>query len=186
MDNNGAPLPGTHARCGDGRAGQRWPVRRWPADGPELVREPGLPAASDEGGAVVAKFYRPNRWSDAQILEEHSFSLELMAAEVPVVGPLVLGGATLHQFGGFVIQRQPAPGRASARAGRSGCAGVDWPFFGAHSHGGCVKPFAVRPALNLQNFGQQSREWLLAHDMAAARCAIAVAESVTGCSRFNS
>ena len=40
--------------------------------------------------AVVAKFYRPGRWSDAQILEEHSFALELAAAEVPVVPPLVL------------------------------------------------------------------------------------------------
>lgn len=40
--------------------------------------------------AVVAKFYRPGRWSDAQILEEHSFALELAAAEVPVVPPLIL------------------------------------------------------------------------------------------------
>ena len=44
--------------------------------------------------AVVAKFYRPGRWSDAQILEEHSFALELAAAEVPVVPPLVLQVAT--------------------------------------------------------------------------------------------
>ena len=44
----------------------------------------------DGHSAVVAKFYRPGRWSDAQILEEHSFALELAAAEVPVVPPLVL------------------------------------------------------------------------------------------------
>ena len=44
----------------------------------------------EEGAAVVAKFYRPNRWSDAQILEEHAFALELEAAEIPVVAPLVL------------------------------------------------------------------------------------------------
>lgn len=44
--------------------------------------------------AVVAKFYRPGRWSDAQILEEHSFALELAVAEVPVVPPLVLQAAT--------------------------------------------------------------------------------------------
>ncbi len=41
-------------------------------------------------GAVVAKFYRPGRWSNAQVLEEHSFALELAAAEVPVVPPLAL------------------------------------------------------------------------------------------------
>jgi Ser/Thr protein kinase RdoA (MazF antagonist) len=43
----------------------------------------------EDGDVVVAKFYRPGRWSDAQILEEHSFALELAAAEVPVVPPLV-------------------------------------------------------------------------------------------------
>ncbi|MBG6080705.1 serine/threonine protein kinase [Rubrivivax gelatinosus] len=47
----------------------------------------------EDGSAVVAKFYRPGRWSDAQILEEHAFALELAAAEVPVVPPLVLTGA---------------------------------------------------------------------------------------------
>ena len=50
----------------------------------------------EDGAAVVAKFYRPGRWSDAQILEEHAFAAELAAAEVPVVAPLVLGdGQTL-------------------------------------------------------------------------------------------
>jgi Ser/Thr protein kinase RdoA (MazF antagonist) len=47
----------------------------------------------EDGRAVVAKFYRPGRWSDAQILEEHAFALELAAAEVSVVPPLVLGPA---------------------------------------------------------------------------------------------
>ena len=48
----------------------------------------------EDGTAVVAKFYRPGRWSDAQIVEEHSFSTELAAAEVPVVAPLVLQAAS--------------------------------------------------------------------------------------------
>ena len=56
----------------------------------------------EDGAVVVAKFYRPGRWSDAQIVEEHAFALELAAAEVPVVPPLVLHmdaaapGVTLH------------------------------------------------------------------------------------------
>ena len=45
-------------------------------------------AMLEDGGAVVAKFYRPHRWDDAQILEEHDFSLELATAEVPVMAPL--------------------------------------------------------------------------------------------------
>jgi Ser/Thr protein kinase RdoA (MazF antagonist) len=44
----------------------------------------------EDGSAVVAKFYRPARWSDAQILEEHAFALELADSEIPVVAPLVL------------------------------------------------------------------------------------------------
>src|SRR3970282_348635 len=50
---------------------------------------------------LVAKFYRPARWSDAQILEEHAFTRELAEREIPVVAPLVLDGATLHAFEGF-------------------------------------------------------------------------------------
>lgn len=51
---------------------------------------------------VIAKFYRPGRWSEAQILEEHEFSLELVAADVSVVAPMVnKEGATLHDFEGF-------------------------------------------------------------------------------------
>jgi Ser/Thr protein kinase RdoA (MazF antagonist) len=67
-------------------------------------------AVLEDGSQVVAKFYRPQRWSDAQILEEHAFSAELMAAEVPAIGPLVLGGQTLHQFGGFGFSVSPRRG----------------------------------------------------------------------------
>jgi len=55
----------------------------------------------DDDEPVVVKFYRPGRWSDAAILEEHAFSLELAAAEVPVVAPLLLDGQTLFNDGGF-------------------------------------------------------------------------------------
>ncbi|MBH9551380.1 serine/threonine protein kinase [Inhella gelatinilytica] len=44
----------------------------------------------EEGGAIVAKFYRPGRWSNAQLLEEHRFALDLLAAEVPLAAPLSL------------------------------------------------------------------------------------------------
>ena len=44
----------------------------------------------EDGRAVVAKFYRPGRWTDAQILEEHRFARQLAEADVPVVAPLGL------------------------------------------------------------------------------------------------
>ena len=56
----------------------------------------------EDDSPLIAKFYRPQRWSNAQILEEHAFSLELQAAEISVVAPLVDGrGTTLHEFEGF-------------------------------------------------------------------------------------
>ena len=50
---------------------------------------------------VIVKYYRPGRWSNASILEEHAFALELAAEELPVVAPLQTGTTTLHTFQGF-------------------------------------------------------------------------------------
>jgi Ser/Thr protein kinase RdoA (MazF antagonist) len=61
----------------------------------------------EDGAAVVAKFYRPARWTDGQILEEHSFALELAAAEVPVVPPRVLQRADDHAPHGLVLRGDP-------------------------------------------------------------------------------
>lgn len=62
---------------------------------------------------VVLKFYRAQRWSDRQILEEHAFALELAAAELPVAAPLVLGSATLHRHLDFRLAAFPlCPGTA--------------------------------------------------------------------------
>src|SRR5271156_6512089 len=55
----------------------------------------------EDGAPVVAKFYRPGRWSDAAIREEHAFAGELAAQEIPVVAPLSHEGATLHRYRGF-------------------------------------------------------------------------------------
>jgi Ser/Thr protein kinase RdoA (MazF antagonist) len=114
---------------------------------------------------VVAKFYRPGRWSREQILEEHAFSAELALAEVPAVAPLVLNGATLHDHGGFAFSVSP---RRGGRAPELDDAAVlEWiGRFLARIHVvGAAKPFATRPALDAQSFGQESREFLLGHQM---------------------
>ena len=65
----------------------------------------------EDGGAAVAKFYRPARWSDAQILEEHGFAAELAAAEVPVAAPWLLGGgSTLFHYQGQRLAVTPRQG----------------------------------------------------------------------------
>jgi len=122
------------------------------------------PVGSDElaGDVVVAKFYRPGRWSDAQIIEEHAFAAELMAAEIPVVGALVLGGSTLHHFGGFSFSVSPY--RGGRRPELDNPDVLEWiGRFLARIHTvGSARPFMHRPALNLQTFGLASRDILLA------------------------
>ena len=124
----------------------------------------------EDGSSVVAKFYRPGRWSDAQILEEHGFAAELMAAEIPVIGPLVLqrqlaaGPQTLNQFGGFGFSVSP---RRGGRAPELDDAEVlEWiGRFLARIHTvGAAHPFVHRPALNVQTFGADSKRWLLDHE----------------------
>ncbi|MGH8820852.1 MAG: serine/threonine protein kinase, partial [Rhodoferax sp.] len=118
----------------------------------------------EDGSAVVAKFYRPGRWSEAQILEEHAFAAELMAAEIPAVGPLVRDGRTLHSFGGFAFSVSPSRGGRPPELDDFEV--LEWiGRFLARIHTvGAARPFAERPALDLQSFGIASRDWLLAHD----------------------
>ena len=71
----------------------------------------------EDGSMRVAKFYRPQRWSDAAILEEHAYSQELAEREIPVVAPLAINGETLHEHGGFrsVDQLLDVPGIGDAK-----------------------------------------------------------------------
>src|SRR3990167_5731517 len=122
------------------------------------------PVGEDElaGDIVVAKFYRPARWSDAQIIEEHGFAAELRAAEIPMVGPLELQGATLHHFGGFSFSVSPS--RGGRRPELEDLEVLEWiGRFIARIHTvGSARPFTHRPALNLQTFGTAPAELLLA------------------------
>ena len=64
----------------------------------------------EQGGAIVAKFYRPGRWSDAAIREEHAFAIELAEAEIPVVAPLMQAGETLFAHNGYRYALYPQQG----------------------------------------------------------------------------
>ena len=132
----------------------------------------------EDGSAVVAKFYRPARWSDAQILEEHAFARELVEREIPVVAPLELVGATQHdaplpgstlaafdgyRFAVYARHGGRAPeledSRTLQRIGR---------FLGRIHAVGAIKSFAHRPALDVASFGDEPRAWLLANDFVPA------------------
>ncbi len=58
----------------------------------------------------VAKFYRPQRWTKAQLLEEHQFTQQLAEAGLPVAAPLILQNSTLHQAQGIGFTLFPSLG----------------------------------------------------------------------------
>ena len=116
----------------------------------------------EDGKPLVAKFYRPYRWSNETILEEHEFSRELVANEIPVVAPLQHeDGQTLHEFKGYRFALFPRQG------GR-------WPdldqrdnliwmgrFIGRIHAVGAISRFKHRVTLTIEAFGNNPYQFLL-------------------------
>ena len=114
----------------------------------------------DGGAPVVVKFYRPARWSDAAILEEHAFTAELAAREIPVVAPLRLNGATLHAHAGFRFAVYPRQGGRMPEFDRAGTLERMGRFLGRIHAVGAQRDFVHRPALDVETFGHASRDFL--------------------------
>ena len=118
----------------------------------------------DSGEQVVAKFYRPHRWTDDAILEEHSFTLSLAEVELPVVPPLAIDGQTLLYSGAF---------RMAVFANRGGRA-LDLEnfdqleqmgrFMGRMHQVSRTQTFKHRPILDVNTFGWDAREYILEHN----------------------
>lgn len=119
----------------------------------------------DDNSSVVAKFYRPERWCDAQILEEHQFAAELMADEVPLVGPMVLHGRTLHHAQGFAFSVSPRRGGRMPELDDAEV--LEWigRFIGRIHNVGAQQNFVERPSLDIQTFAIESRDWLLENQL---------------------
>lgn len=115
----------------------------------------------DDAGPLIAKFYRPGRWSDAAINEEHAFVLALAEREIPAVAPLLIGGRSLHQHRGYRFSLTPRCGGRDpeledldilTRIGR---------FIGRIHAVGASQAFLHRPALDQQQFGEEPSRFLL-------------------------
>ena len=116
----------------------------------------------EDAPALVLKFYRAGRWSDAQILEEHAFAQELAAAEIPVVAPLLLGESSLRHVEGFRLAAFPLrPG---------GAPDLDQPearellgrTLGRIHAIGALRPFVARESLTGERLGARARRTVLA------------------------
>ncbi len=117
------------------------------------------------GGPLVLKFYRPGRWSDAQIAEEHEFTAELAAAELPVAAPLALGGATLVRYREFRFACFPwLRGRAPELDAPEARQLLGRTIARVHQVG-ARRAFLVRPHIGIERFGWQARSQVLASEL---------------------
>ncbi|MGZ5185482.1 MAG: serine/threonine protein kinase [Caldimonas sp.] len=140
----------------------------------------------EDGRVVVAKFYRPERWSDAQILEEHAFAAELAAAEIPVAAPwrlerdadsphasaVTLPGATLGVAAiGAHAYRFGVCERLAGRAPELGDPEVlRWlgRYIGRLHAVGARALFQHRLTIDVASYGDASRAFLLDHDVVSS------------------
>lgn len=116
----------------------------------------------EDGPPVVAKFYRPRRWSDAAILEEHAFCIELARDEIPVVAPLdIAAGHTLSSMHGYRFALFPKrPGRAPEL---DDDATLEWlgRFIARIHASGERTMFSERPSLDVDTYGTTPLAYLL-------------------------
>lgn len=119
----------------------------------------------DDAPAIVAKFYRPERWSDETILEEHAFSLELAAEELPVVAPMAFNGATLLHFGGHRFAVYPSVGGRAPEPGDPAQLEELGRLLARLHSIGARRAYQHRRALTVEAFGDEALAALLRSEL---------------------
>jgi Ser/Thr protein kinase RdoA (MazF antagonist) len=122
----------------------------------------------EESSPVIAKFYRPQRWSREQILEEHAFVLELEAQELSVVAPIAdSDGRTLYEYGGFLFALFPRRGGRNPDLDFDTLQVLGRTLGKLHSVG-ALRSFSHRQQLSVATFAEASSVYLLEHDFIPA------------------
>ena len=112
---------------------------------------------------VIAKFYRPLRWSDECILEEHVFTAELAALEIPVVPPLILNDATLHHFEDYRFTLYPKRGGRALELDNADQLEQIGRLIGRIHAAAAGQSYAHRPSLNIDTYFEEPVRFLLEH-----------------------
>jgi len=113
----------------------------------------------EEAEPLIAKFYRPGRWSNAQILEEHQYCFELAEQELPVVAPIRNEqGESLFEYGGFRLALFPRRGGHAPELDNLDNLFQLGRLLGRFHLIGSQRPFEHRPAITTQSFGYESIE----------------------------
>ncbi len=111
----------------------------------------------DEGQPLIAKFYRPGRWNEAQLLEEHHFCQQLAGHELPVVAPLRnSAGESLFSHDGFLFALYPRQGGHAPEFDNLDNLLILGRMLGRIHSIGAVEPFRHRPVLDSRSFGHES------------------------------
>ncbi len=116
----------------------------------------------EEAQPLIVKFYRPQRWSDAAILEDHAFTLALAEQEIPVVPPLRDEvGNTLHEYEGFRFSLYPR--RGGRGPDLESDRDLEWMgrFLGRMHLLGARQPYEHRPRLDIETFGYEPYQFLV-------------------------
>ena len=115
----------------------------------------------EDAPPVIAKFYRPDRWSDAQILEEHAFTLELAAEDLPVVAPLVdASGCALHEHAGWRFALFRRVGGHQPELDDSTVLNSLGRILGRLHALGASARFETRPGLDVESYARESHRLL--------------------------
>lgn len=108
---------------------------------------------------LIAKFYRPHRWTNQQILEEHRFCFELAEHELPVVAPLTNAkGESLFCYGSFHFALYPRQGGHAPEFDNLDNLLILGRLLGRIHRVGALRPFQHRPSLDSDSFGHQSAD----------------------------
>ena len=117
----------------------------------------------EEEQPLIAKFYRPNRWTREQILEEHSFCFELQEQELPVVAPMIINDQSLFDYKGFMFALFPRKGGHAPELDNLDNLFILGRLLGRIHTVGASQPFTHRPGINVVNYGQDSGEYISNH-----------------------
>ena len=117
----------------------------------------------EEGDPVIVKFYRPERWTEAQIMEEHDFSYELFDAEIPVVPPLKHDGKTLLDYEGYQFSIYERKGGHAPELDDLDNLLILGRLTGRIHAIGAQREFQHRPVLDIKSFGENSFELISEH-----------------------
>ncbi len=115
----------------------------------------------EDTSPIVAKFYRPHRWDDAAILEEHAFVQSLADDEIPAVAPTPINAKTLFCYQDFRFAIFPKHGGRAPELDHKGVLAWIGRFIGRIHSVGALRDFQHRPALNIETFGEEPSAYLL-------------------------